>query len=85
MSLVLSEAAGIAFWTLGVKAAGGPVCELAVLGAAPGPRAGPRADPFGSEATGSEATGSEATGSEAIGNGSRGSASDWNWACWIGP
>ena len=76
MSLVLREAAGIAFWTLGVKAAGGLAGELVVLGAAPGPRA----DPFGIEATGIEATGIEATGS-----GSRGNASDWNWACWIGP
>jgi hypothetical protein len=87
ISLVLREAAGIAFWTLGVKAAGG----LVVLGAAPGPRA----DPFGIEATGIEATGIEATGIEATGieatgieatgSGSRGNASDWNWACWIGP
>jgi hypothetical protein len=96
MSLVLREAAGIALWTLGVKAAGG----LAVLGIDPGPRAGPRADPFGIEATGIEATGIEATGIEATGieatgieatgieatgSGSRGNASDWNWACWIGP
>jgi hypothetical protein len=80
MSLVLREAAGIAFWTLGVKAAGGLAGELAVLGIDPGPRVGPRADPFGIEATGIEATGMEATGS-----GSRGNASDWNWACWIGP
>jgi hypothetical protein len=66
ISLVLREAAGIAFWTLGVKAAGGLAGELAVLGI----DTGPRADPFGIEATGI---------------GSRGNASDWNWACWIGP
>jgi hypothetical protein len=63
ISRVLSEAAGIVFGTLGVKAAGG----LAVLGAAPGPRADPRAGPFGIEATGIEATGIEATGIEATG------------------
>ena len=62
---MLSEAAGIVFGTLGVKAAGGLAGGLAVLGAAPGPRA----DPFGNEATGSEATGNEATGNEATGSG----------------
>jgi hypothetical protein len=92
ISRVLSEAAGIVFGTLGVKAAGG----LVVLGAAPGPRA----DPFGIEATGNEATGIEATGIEATGNeatgneatgneatgcGASGSAWAWNWACWIWP
>ena len=69
ISLVLSEAAGIVFGTLGVKAAGG----LAVLGAAPDPRVDPRAGPFGSEATGNEATGNEATGNEATGNEATGS------------
>ena len=71
---MLREAAGIAFWTLGVKAAGGLAGELAVLGIDPGPIAGPRADPR-----------ADPFGIEATGIGSRGNASDWNWACWIGP